>query len=125
PLIQDVVRQTFSAKLSLSSVGRILHGIGFSPQRPLRRAQEQDPKKVKAWLKTTFKEISEQARAARASVYFGDEANIRSDHHAGRTCAPRGKTPVVKVSGTPLKVNVISAISRRGDLRFMLFEGRL
>lgn len=124
-LVASIIKSEFGVKLSISSVGRVLRSIGFSPQKPLHRAQEQDPKKVRKWLSTTFKEIVADARAVRASVFFGDEANIRSDHHAGRTWAPIGKTPIIRVSGTPLKVNVISAISRRGDLRFALFEGRM
>ena len=58
-----------------------------------------------------------------ASIYFADEAGIRSDYHTGTTWAPVGETPVVKVTGRRFSLNMISAVSPRGEFRFMLHEG--
>ena len=60
---------------------------------------------------------------AGANIYFADEAGIRSDYHTGTTWAPIGETPVVAVTGSRFSFNMLSAVSPRGDFRFMLHEG--
>jgi len=62
------------------------------------------------------------AKSVGAKIFFGDEAGIRSDFHAGTTWARKGETPVVKATGQRFSVNMISAVSNRGDMRFMVCE---
>jgi transposase len=70
-----------------------------------------------------FKEIKKLAQKVGAEIFFGDESTVRSDYHSGTTWALRGKTPVVKTTGSRHKVNLISAISPRGAMKFMATEG--
>jgi transposase len=49
---------------------------------------------------------------------------LRSQHYAGRSYSPRGKTPVIQLSGKRFGVNMISAISNSGKLAFSLYEER-
>jgi transposase len=58
-----------------------------------------------------------------ATIYFADEAGIRSDYHAGTTWAPVGQTPVVHNTGARYSVNMISAVTAQGALRFTVGEG--
>jgi len=58
-------------------------------------------------------------------IWFADEAGVRSDAHAGTTWGRRGKTPIVSTTGARFGLNIISAVSRRGDFRFMGVEGRV
>ena len=60
-----------------------------------------------------------------ATIYVADEAGIRSDYPAGTTWAPLGQTPVVASTGARHVVNMISAITPRGKLRFSTFTGTL
>jgi len=124
-MIRDIIRKRFNVRLSEVSVGRLLKKLGLSPQRPLRRAYEQDPKKVERWLKKDFPRIRALAKKQGAVIYFQDEAGVRSDFHSGTTWAPRGQTPVVPATGQRFGLNVASAVSPRGELRFMIFEGRM
>ncbi len=124
-MVRDLIRERFGVRLSEVSVGRLLRKLGLSPQRPLRRAYEQDPKLVDTWLAKEFPKIQALAKRERAELFFGDEAGIRSDFHAGTTWAPRGVTPVVPATGQRFGLNLISAISPRGELRFMTVEGRM
>lgn len=62
------------------------------------------------------------AAAAGATVYFADEAGIRSDYYAGTTWAPVGQTPVVKVTGARFSLNMISAVTAR--VRFAVLLAR-
>jgi hypothetical protein len=50
---------------------------------------------------------------------------VRSDYHAGTTWGVRGGTPVVPTTGQRFGLHLISAVSARGGLRFMVVKGRL
>jgi transposase len=80
---------------------------------------------VESWRKKEFPEIRRLAKKERATIYFSDEAGVRSDFHAGTTWSPKGQTPVVPATGQRFGMNLISAISPRGDFRFMTVEGRM
>ena len=75
------------------SVGRLLRKLGMSPQRPLHRAYQQNPEAVERWKREEYPAIQAQAEAEGATVYFADEAGIRSDYHAGTTWSPVGPDP--------------------------------
>jgi transposase len=122
-MIREVIRREFGVALSVVSVGRLLRKLGLSPQRPLHRAYQQDPAAVDRWKKETYPAIRAEAEAAGAVIYFADEAGIRSDYHAGTTWSPVGQTPVVKNTGSRFSVNMISAVSAKGALRFAVYEG--
>jgi len=124
-MVRDLIWCQFRAKLSLVSVGRLLKKLGLTPQRPLHRAYQQDPERVQQWLESEFPKIKAMAREAAADIYFGDEASVRSDYHSGTTWALKGQTPVVESTGARFSVNMISAISPRGLLRFMTIDGKL
>ena len=122
-LIRELIRRQFGKALSKGTVSRVMRILGFTPQRPLYRAWQQDPVLVEKWQAEDFPKLRAQARQAGAVIYFADEAGMRSDHHAGTTWAPCSQTPVVKATGRRFSLNMISAVSARGDFRFMLHEG--
>ena len=124
-MVRDLIRDQFGVRLSDVSVGRLLKKLGLTPQKPLRRAYEQDAELVKTWLAEEFPKIQALAKKARATLYFSDEAGVRSDFHSGTTWAPKGQTPIVAATGQRYGMNIISAISPRGDMRFMTVEGRM
>jgi transposase len=121
-IIRDVIRQMFGIKMSEVSVWRTLKKLGLSPQRPLRRAYQQNHENVKTFIEKEYPTIKARAKLLHASIYWGDEASIRSDYHSGTTWAPKGATPIVKTTGARYKVNMISAISSHGGMRFMVIE---
>jgi len=124
-MIRELIRDQFNVRLSDVSVGRLLHKMGLSPQRPLRRAFQRDEEKVKEWQEQAYPEIRKLAKKKKATIYFGDEASVRSDYHSGTTWAPVGKTPVVETTGARFSVHMISAVSAKGQLRFMAFNGKM
>jgi transposase len=124
-MIATLIFRRWGIRLSKASVGRLLAQLGLTCQRPLHWAIEQNPGLVDRWLKEEFPRIRSLARQVRAEIYFGDEAGIRSDFHGGTTWAPRGKTPVVRTTGARFDLNMISAVSPKGQLRFMVIRGRI
>jgi len=124
-MVRIVIRRQFNIQLSRSSVGRLMDQLGLSAQRPLWRAYQQNPKAVAEWIKKEYPGICAEAKRRRALVFFGDEAGVRSDAHSGTTWAPKGKTPVVSTTGARFGMNLISAISRTGQMHFAVVEGRV
>lgn len=122
-MIRKVIWDEFQVKLSEVSVGRLLKKLGLRPKKPLHRAYEQDPKQVQTWKESVYPEIRKQAKEVGAQIYFADESGIRSDSHYGTTWAPIGQTPVVKSTGNRFGLNLISAVSPQGEMRFMTVEG--
>jgi transposase len=125
-IVRDLIRQKFGVKLGEVQVGRILRDMGLSPQRPLYRAYQKDPDRVEQWKKTIYPKIRERALAEGAEIFFGDEASVKTNHHAGTTWAPVGQTPLVEVSsGKREAINMVSAVSPRGEVRFQVDVGRM
>jgi transposase len=124
-MIGELIERKYGLRLSEVSVGRLLKKLGFSPQKPLRRAYQQDAEAVKTWLEVEYPKIKALAKKKNADIYFCDEASVRSDYHSGTTWALKGKTPVVKTTGARFGVNMVSAISPKGTIRFMIFDGKM
>jgi transposase len=124
-MVRELIRREFGVRLSEVSVGRLLRTLGLSPQRPLYRAYQQNPEAVTRWKAEIYPAIRTQAQQVGATIYFADEAGVRSDYHAGTTWAPVGLTPVVAATGDRFGVNLISAVTARGKLRFAAYEGSL
>jgi len=124
-MVRELIRREFGVALSEVSVGRLLGKLGLSPQRPLYRAYQQHPEAVARWKAEEYPAIREQAAQVGATIYFADEAGVRSDYHAGTTWAPVGRTPVVATTGDRFGVNLISAVTAKGKLRFAAYEGNL
>ncbi len=120
--IQALVYNHWRVKIAVRTIGDYMKRWGFTPQRPLKRAYERNPKAVEKWLKVTYPKIQSQSKAEGAEIYWGDETGIRNDCQHSRGYSPRGKTPVVSINAKRFSVNMISAINNRGTVRFMMYE---
>lgn len=120
--VQQLISQKYGIELSRWQVGRYLKSWGYTPQKPIKKAFEQKPEQVKKWLEEEYPAIKERAAKEGAVIYFGDETGCRNTHQAGKSYAPKGQTPTVLATGKRFTVNMISAISNRGHLQFMMME---
>ena len=121
-MVATLIQDGFTIKLSAASVGRLLAQLGITCQKPLHRAMERDEALAQRWLKTEYPKIKNMARTQGADIYFGDAAHMRSDHHAGRTWGKKGETPIVEATGARHGLSLISAITSKGKMRFMIKE---
>jgi len=122
--VAELIERKFKIRLSRWTVGRYLAQWGFTPQKPMRKAFEQDPEQVRRWLEEKYPEIRKLAKLKKAEIYWGDEMGLRSDHACGRSYGRRGETPVIPGTGQRFGCNMVSAITNRGRLYFMIFKRR-
>lgn len=119
--VKTYIKLCFLIDLPIRSVRRYLLRWGFTPQRPLKKAFEQNPKAVKQWLETDYPPIAARATREGAEVYWGDETAVSLVKHYPRGYAPKGKTPVMSQSKRE-RINLIFAVTNRDSMRFMLYR---
>jgi transposase len=91
PQVRDLIRRWFGIGLSLVTIGKYLRSWGLSPQKPIRRAYEQNPEKVARWLDVDYPAIEARARKQKAIVLWLDQTGLRSDAAVGTTWARSGR----------------------------------
>jgi transposase len=120
--VRNLIETKFGLKLALNTVGNYLKKWGFTAQKPLRRAYQRQDSAVQKWLENTYPQIAQKAHAEKAEIHWGDEAGFRSDHQTGTSYSPKGKTPVIECTAKRFRTNMISTVTNKGTLRFMLFD---
>jgi transposase len=121
--VGQLIAQEFGLKLHVRSVGKYLHRWGFTPQKPIKRAYEQSPQAVQAWLEGEYPAIEQRARSEGAEIHWGDETALVNTDVRGRGYAPSGKTPVaMAVGGTRQKLSMIATVTNQGKTRWMIIE---
>ena len=103
----------------------MLAQLGITPQKPLWRAYQQDPARVRQWIEEEYPAIAKEAKRLRAEIWFADESGLRSDYHAGTTWGLKGQTPVVSSTGARYRLNMLSVVNRRGGMRFMIEKSKV
>lgn len=123
PQVRQLIRNWFGIGLSLVTVGKYLRSWGLSAQKPIRRAYEQNPQAVARWLAEQYPAIEATARKEKALILWLDQTGLRSDWSVGKGWAPAGQPPVVPKTGKRFGVNVMAAISNKGELYFTCYRG--
>lgn len=123
--IGKMIKQRYKIELPLSTLGYYLSRWGFSVQRPTKRSYQQSQEKVSNWVEKEFPGIKERAKEENAEIFFGDEAGIQNTANYAKGYAPIGKTPVVRVEAKKIKINMLSAVSNRGKLRFIIYKDNM
>ncbi|MBV1799435.1 IS630 family transposase [Siccirubricoccus sp. G192] len=123
--VRELIWQRFGVRLAVRTMGTYLARWGFTAQKPLRRAYEQDPAAVRRWLRHDYPAIAARAKAEGSVVFWGDETGLRSDDVRGRSYAPRGRTPEVRVNHKRANLGLISAVTNKGELRWMVLDGAI
>jgi hypothetical protein len=125
PAVGELVWKRYGIRLPVRTLGEYLKRWGYTPQRPKKRAYEQQPEEVRRWLDTEYPAIERRAARENALILWGDETGVSNQDQRGRGYAPRGQTPVVRGMAQKIRVNMVSAVGNRGDLRFMSYKGSM
>src|SRR4051812_14297859 len=123
--VRELIWQRFGVRLAVRTMGTYLARWGFTAQKPLRRAYEQDPAAVRRWQRRDYPAIAARAKAEGGAIFWGDETGLRSDDVRGRSYAPRGRTPEVRVNHRRANLGLISAVTNKGELRWMVLNGAI
>jgi len=124
-IVQALIVRKFKKRLSLASVGSLLARLGLTAQKPLQRAYQRDPQAIERWQRETYPALARQAKRQGADIHFWDESGFRADSVQGKTWAPIGQTPVVRVPGQRQGISAASAVSARGAFWFATYKGAL
>ena len=121
--VGQLIEQEYGIKLQVRSIGKYLTRWGFTPQKPIKRAYEQSPAAVQAWLEGEYPGIEERARQEGAEIHWGDETALVNTDVRGRSYAPAGKTPVAfAVGGTRQKLSMIATVTNQGKAQWMIID---
>ncbi|MBX2848705.1 MAG: winged helix-turn-helix domain-containing protein [Acidiferrobacterales bacterium] len=88
----DLLLDRFDIILSVSSVGHLLHRLGLTPLKPLRRAYERDDDAINRCKKEVYPNIKKASKQHNGEIFWLDEASIRSDDSLQRTWVLKGET---------------------------------
>jgi len=124
--IQEYVKKEFGKTISRKTARRYMQKLGFSYRCPVHYAREQNSKAVKEWLNETYPAIKREASQNQATIMWGDETTNMIGDGVRKGYSPRGQAPVLRTPDKrKVRCNSISAISNRGEMEFMFFDGSM
>jgi len=123
--VMELISRDMNVNLALTTTGYYLRSWGYSPQKPKKKAYEQNPKAVQKWLDEEYPTIKEKAKQEKAEIHWGDETGVRNNSQHGRSYAPKGRTPVKKSMAKRFSTNMISTVTNQGKVEFMIYEGTM
>ena len=80
---------------------------------------------MQAWLTCDYPAIAMRARRDGAEIHWADETGVSKQASHDRSFAPAGETPVTARPATRFTQSMISSLTSRGTLRFMIHDGAL
>lgn len=120
--VRLAIKKEFGVELPLRTITDYLKRWGFTPQKPAKRAYEQDPAKLKQWFEQGYPEIAARAKQEGAEIHWGDETGVNNEAYNARGFSPKGKTPIIRLNAKKSSINMISSITNQGKVRFMLYR---
>jgi transposase len=123
--VRQLIRQQCGLAMPLRTVGAYLKRWGYTAKKPRRHARKQDPQEVHEWLAKTYPGIEKRAKAEGAQIHWCDETGVAADEHPGYGYARKGQAAQLEVPDSHIRMNLISAISAEGTLRFMTYQGTM
>lgn len=120
--VQQLIKREYGIAMPIRTVGEYLKRWGFTAQRPVKRAYEQNPKAVNTWLEEEYPGIAQQVKEEAGEIHWCDETGVRNDENSARGYAPKGKTPVMRLNANRKSISMISSITNQGKVRFMVYN---
>lgn len=120
--VRLAIKKLYGVDIPLRTISDYLKRWGFTPQKPVRRAYEQNPKKLRKWLRQEYPDLASRAKREGAEIHWGDETGINNEAYHARGFAPKGKTPAICLTARRSSINMISSITNQGKVRFMLYR---
>ncbi len=123
--IQLAVSKLLDVFMPLRTISHYMKRFGFTVQKPLKEAYEQNPKEIEKWDKKNYPKIKKKAKKEHAEIHWVDETGLRSNGNYIRGFSPKGKTPIIRTTGKKFRINIISSVTNQGKMRFMTFKNSM
>jgi len=123
--VAELIQKEFGIEIQRTAMGNYLKSWGFTPQKPKKKAYEQNPAKVQKWLEEEYPAIKQRAKEEDAEIHWGDETGCKNQCNHGRSYAPKGKTPVKESMSKAFKINMISTVTNQGKVQFMVYSDNM
>ena len=120
--IAKLIKKQYKVRYSLQTISKLLIKNNFTPQKPVYRAKERSESRIADWLEEEYPKIKKRAKKEGADIHWGDEMGVRSTHVFARSYGIKNKTPVVKKTTKRFSCNMISSITNKGLMRFMIYK---
>ena len=120
--VRQLIRRQYGIDMPIRTVGEYLKRWGFTSQKPIKRAKEQNSAAIEQWLKSEYPKIALAAKKEKAEIYWGDETGVQNEPNRIRGYGPKGRTPVLKVTAKRAHISMVSAITNEGKVRFMVYR---
>jgi transposase len=123
--VRDLIRKECGITMPVRTVGEYLKRWGYTTKRPRRHARDQDPEEVDRWVHETYPDLARKASIEGADILWCDETGVAADEYPGYGYAREGRRATLEVPRPHIRINMISAISSGGLLRFMTYRGNM
>jgi transposase len=123
--VRKLITKELNIKIDRVTTWRYLIRMGLSDQKPETRYSQQDEELVRQWITKEWPNIQKWAKKKRAILYFEDESGVSLIPAVGKTWAPKGKTPVIRITGSRGGVLAMSAISPAGRMCFCIEKRKI
>ena len=124
--IKEYVQCEYGMSISRRTARRYMQKMGFTYQCPVKAAREQNPVLVKRWLETDYPAIRKEASESGSAIYWADESSVLTCETKARGYSPVGVSPVLATpANRSIRCNRISAVSNKGEMQFMVFDGAM
>ena len=124
--IKEFVKSEFGVDITRRTARRYMQRMGFSYQCPVKASREQNPAQVAKWLNEEYPAIKKAAAESGAAIFWADESSVLTCETKARGYSPVGVSPVlVAPANRGIRCNMVSAVSNKGDMHFMVFDGAM
>ena len=123
--ISTYIWDVYHTKVSVRCLSNYMKRWGLTCQRPTKRAYGQDIVRIEKFKTEEYPEIAQRAKDENADIYWGDETGVTNRENFERGFAEKGNPPVLPLDTTQERLNMISAITNQGHVRFMVYDGTM
>lgn len=110
--IRQAILQKCGVELQLRTITDYLSRWNFTPQKPVKDIKMKCGKAYRQWLKSGYLEIVEGAKSKNFEIYWVNDEQVKAAYEG----------PTLKSLFNNDSINMISAISNQGEIRFMLYR---
>ncbi len=112
--IAELIARKFDIVYSHAHISKLMRKIGFSLQKPRKRAYQRDEQAIAKWKEKEGPALKKKSKTE--AVFFLDEMGVQLLPSVEKTYAPIGQTPILRAPLARKHISVIGALGLSGKL---------